>query len=364
MHRDPALQEPVWRPVPEMEALARDAGANSASPVDRLRKLRIAGMALHERLMAEPVLPWVRSTALTRVPYPSWYAFTGVHAQQLLTGGMVHLMARVMMVQFLDWAGQRRTLLFNPHDVDRAVETPFFKRMAKGLPSFVKQLVAPMYRSVPQALQEAGLTPADIDYVFYDHLHTQDLRGWLGQGATAGLFPKARLLVHRAEWTSVRGLLPSQADWYCPDGTAGIAADRVLSFDGSIQLGPGLAIVHTPGHTAGNCSLVFRGPQGVHVSSENGVSADSWSPQHSCDNAIRRYARDTGAEVVLNGNTLEGSVDQYLSMVLEKSIAGAAAEHPFGNVIPSSECTPHWLLRGAPHSHLWGDIGFGTRAST
>lgn len=252
-------------------------------------------------------------------------------------------------------------MLFNPHDIDRGRETPFFKRMAEGMPEALGRLIAPTYKTVPEALHELGVAPENVDYLFYDHLHTQDLRGWLGEDGARGIFPNARLLVQRAEWDSVRGLLPSQADWYCPRGSTGITRDRVLCFEGSIQLGDGLAIVHTPGHTVGNSSLVFRGPDGVHVSSENGVSSDSWAPEHSKVNAIRRYAKATGSEVVLNGNTQEGSVEQYLSMVLEKSIAGAGKGHPFSNVIPSSEATSHWLMRSAPSSHLWGDLRVGQK---
>ena len=43
---------------------------------------------------------------------------------------------------------------------------------------------------------------------------------------------------------------------------------------------------------------------------------------------LRRYASVTGAEVVLNGNTREGSVDQYLLMVQEKEIAGCSERNP------------------------------------
>jgi hypothetical protein len=356
MQRDKVNLQPLWRTVPELAGPLRAA----AQPVDRLRALRAAGESLHERFMSEPVLPWLRTVALMPVPYPAWYAFSGVRAQRLLSGGMVQLMARVVLLQFLDFEGRRRTLLFNPHDIERGGETPFFKRMTQGMPSFARDIVAPVRSTVPLALQETGVGADGVDYIVYDHLHTQDLRVWLGGDDAPGLFPNARLLVHHAEWDSVQGLLANQADWYCPGGTQGVPHDRVLRFDGSIQLGPGLALVHTSGHTAGNCSIVYRAPDGVRVSSENGVSSDSWSPEHSRTNAIRRYARATGAEVVLNGNTQESSVDQYLSMVLEKAIAGPARDHPFGNVVPSSECTPHWLFPGAPISHLWGDTSFGT----
>ena len=104
------------------------------------------------------------------------------------------------------------------------------------------------------------------------------------------------------------------------------------------MLGDSVALVRTPGHTEGNHSIVVRTPDGLFVTSENGVCADSYAPQHFRIAGLRDYAKRTGAEVVLNGNTLEGALDQYLSMVLEKEIAGPSKLNPdFPNVAPSSE---------------------------
>lgn len=96
----------------------------------------------------------------------------------------------------------------------------------------------------------------------------------------------------------------------------------------------------------------------MRVSSENGVSSDSWYPRCSQNNAIRRYANATGCEVILNGNTQENSIDQYLSMILEKAIVGHTPSDEIGTAIPSSECAPHWLF-SAPQTHVWGDTNFG-----
>jgi long-subunit acyl-CoA synthetase (AMP-forming) len=138
-------------------------------------------------------------------------------------------------------------------------------------------------------------------------------------------FPRAKLLVPRAEWESMRGLLPLQRRWYCPDAAEGIDPARVVLFDGDVSLGDGMAIVRTPGHTVGNASFVVHTPEGLLVTSENGVGPDSYAPRASAIPGVARYARRTGAEVILNGNTQEGSVDQYLSMVQEKCIAGPSA---------------------------------------
>lgn len=331
-------------------------------PAERLRSLRAAAQGWRERFLDEPELLYYRSVDLIRVPYPAWYAFTGVYAQAVLKPPMVHLLNRLFVVQYLDFAGQRRTLLFSPSDHAANRETPFFKRLGERVPASLQPLLAPVLRSVPEALAECGIRPEQVDFISYDHLHTQDLRNWLGSQGQPGLFPNARLLVHREEWAAVAGLLPCQADWYCPHGVSGVADGRVVVFDGDIQLGRGLALIHTPGHTAGNHSLVCRVADGIRVSSENGVAADAYAPLLSRNNAIRRYAQATGAEVILNGNTLEGSTDQYLSMVVEKTIAGPAAGGEFPNCVPSSEATPFWLFPGYRASHLFGQAQFGTVA--
>jgi len=306
-----------------LRPLAQFDGARSAAvPQDRLRAIRRGAQALRERMLDAPPVRFARSFNLLRITYPAWFAFTGVYSQQLLKPHMIHLLARTTVIQYDDFEGCLRTLLFTPADFEAGTETPYFKRLSEQTPRFLHKLIAPVYQTVPQALASCGLQPRQVDFITYDHLHTQDVRRWLGSAGTPGLLPKARLLVHRQELASVQGLLPSQAQWYCPHGLDGVAAERIMAFDGSIQLGPGVALVHTPGHTEGNHSLVYRSADGLRVSSENGVSADSWAPLQSRHNGIRRYAQATGSEVILNGNTQEGSNDQYLSMVLEKTLAG------------------------------------------
>ena len=91
--------------------------------------------------------------------------------------------------------------------------------------------------------------------------------------------------------------------------------------DGDVELGKGVALVWTPGHTDGNHSLCVNTSDGVWVSSENGVCADNWHPQQSKIPGVRKFAEFFGREVVLNSNTLEDSIDQYDSMIKEKALA-------------------------------------------
>ena len=126
--------------------------------------------------------------------------------------------------------------------------------------------------------------------------------------------------------------------WYVEDGLKDLITDNVVLVDGDVELGKGVALVWTPGHTDGNHSLCINTDDGVWVSSENGVAADSWHPHLSKIPGVRKTAEFFGREVILNSNTLEDSIDQYDSMVKEKALADPNRNDPrYLNVFPSSE---------------------------
>jgi hypothetical protein len=186
-----------------------------------------------------------------------------------------------------------------------------------------------------------------VDYLAFDHLHVQDIRRWLGGEGDAAYFPRAKLLVQRAEWECAKHLHPMQAAWYVPNGTAGVPEERVVLLEGDVWLGPGAAILSTPGHTRGNMSLAVATDREVFVVSENGVATESYTPLQSGIPGVRGFAEHMGLEVVLNGNTREDSLDQYSSMVVEKLFAGPSlVEGAFVNFHPSSLLTGSMLAPG------------------
>ena len=356
-------------------------GARASSvPITRLEEVRKRSRAFREALLEESPVLFYKTCELVRVPYPVRFAFANVYTQLPVTTPVLHIVNRLYVVQFASGDGVK-TLLFSPSDVLANSETRYFKRLGAGrlakmegkvgelspeglLKTAAQKLVAPQGPTVVEWLAKIGLTPADVDYLSYDHLHTQDLRNWLGGEGRDAVFPNAKLLIMREEWDSAQGLIPSQADWYCPNGTRGLDPAKVVLLDGDVRLGAGLALVRTPGHTRGNHSLVARTPEGVMVSSENGVGVDNYAPQHSRINAVRRYARNLGVEVVLNGNTQESSVDQYISMVQEREIAGPSARNPeFPNVVSSLELAQYWAFPGIRPTFSFGDLTLGEVSS-
>jgi hypothetical protein len=270
----------------------------------------------------------------------------------------------LFVIQF-DSADGVKTLLASPSDWEHQRATPFFAQLdakAGPLAPVMEGLIFKKLNTVLGCLAAIGLDPADIDYLTYDHLHTQNVSRWLGAGGKEPVFPNAKLLVMREEWESAQSLIPWQNQWYCPEGIAGVPESRVQLLDDGVFLGDGaVALVRTKGHTEGNHSIVAHTDQGLLVTSENGISLDAYEPRHSKIPGLAAYARQTGAEVIINGNTQEYVVDQYISMVQEKSIAGPnPKDERFPNMAPSSESRGYWLFPGTAPTSLVGDLEFGS----
>jgi hypothetical protein len=200
--------------------------------------------------------------------------------------------------------------------------------------------------------------------VLFDHLHVQDLALLLGTSSREPLFPNAAFLCQGRELDTLRSVHPMQWAWYVPTALDEVRLDNVVTLDGDVELGSGVAVIRTPGHTDGNQSLVLRTETGVWVSSENGVALDSWQPDLSRIPGLKSYAASMRREVVLNANTLEDSIDQYDSMVLEKALADTVAGTPWKQILPSSELAP--LKRQWPlvPTYLAGGITAGSLAVT
>ncbi len=330
------------------------------SPQNRLDAVINASLRFRENMLRGPKVTYYRSFDLVRLPYPLKYALRDACAVPIPFIAMVN---RLFVIQFNTDAGLK-TLLVSPSDVTGNRLTPFFKRLAERfrfLGQGIQDLLTPVYNTVESCLVQIDLSPERVDFITYDHLHTQELRRWLGSDQNPGYFCNAKLLVTRQEWASTHALIPPQRDWYCPDGTLKIPTERVVIFDGDVCVGQGVALIATPGHTEGNHSIVAHTDEGLLVTSENGVAADSYSPSQSRIPGLKKYAQATGMEVVLNGNTLEGSIDQYISMMQERTIAGFSKRNPhFYNVVPSSELASLWLAPLLKPTFSFGEIEYGT----
>jgi glyoxylase-like metal-dependent hydrolase (beta-lactamase superfamily II) len=341
-----------FEPLPELPEAWREE-----NPAERLRRLRKACAAARDAFVDEGPVLALRTCPIATFPYPTGYAFQGAASSP---APYVMMTNRMMVVQYEDRQGEKRTLLFNPSDDERADKAPFYAKLKERFGTLSEKLLAKRHGHVPEHLAKLGIAPDDVDYIAYDHLHLQDLRGWLGGYNEAGLFGKAKLLVMREEWLQIGDPHPIEVPWYVPGGSDGVPEDRVVFLEGDTWLGRGLGILRTPGHTPGNMSLAFHIDSGVYVCSENGVSAESYTPESSEIRGLSSYAERLDQEVILNGNTRDNTLDQFNSMIVEKNFAGRNADNPgFVNFYPSSELTRSVASPGLAPTFSHGELTHG-----
>lgn len=329
----------------------RSAGA-------RLDAIRAAGRRARERILRGGTARCVRTVDIATFPYPTSF---GLQNTAMSPAPFVFMRNRMQLVQVL--SGSRTvTILVNPTDSVRSAAAPFFAQMEQKYGALARKLLSRFHSTIPAALSAWGIKPDEVDFITFDHLHVQDVRGLLAPGTNGRAFlPNAKLLVQRGELDTLQNLHPLQTYWYIPDALAGIPADKIVALDGDYTIGAGFALVRTPGHTAGNHTPVIVTDRGAWTISENGICVDAYAPGTSKIRGLARHARDTGVEVILNANTREGSLDQYTSMILEKTIADAVPDHPeYPQHFPSSELVGHPLAPGLSPTYTHGAITHGT----
>lgn len=108
------------------------------------------------------------------------------------------------------------------------------------------------------SLAAEGLAPADVDTVFFTHLH-HDHVGWTTGAAYDLTFPRARHLVAEAEWRHWLGT--DEVVGPHPAAVMAPLADRVEFTADGAEIAPGVRVLATPGHTPGHQSLVVTDPQ-------------------------------------------------------------------------------------------------------
>lgn len=128
----------------------------------------------------------------------------------------------------------------------------------------VEARFSPRVRPVDDALEEAGISLADVTGAANCHLHFDHS----GQNARLRGVP---IFVQRAEWAKVH-----EPDYTVPEwiDVPGLTYELL---DGETEVAPGMRLVPTPGHTAGHQSLVLDAPGGAIVLAGQAVqSRDEW----------------------------------------------------------------------------------------
>jgi hypothetical protein len=360
LSRAGSIESVGGRPIPEFE------GVSGVWPRGRrLEVIRGAAAAYRERFLRQGEVQAAASQALSAASYPTRYAFHGTALAP--TVPYVTLVNRMVIVQYEDFAGVARTLLWEPSIAEGSNEAPFYAQLedrVSRLPGgrfLAHNVLNRTYGSLDAALGRIGLNRSDVDYACFDQLHGQDVRRLVGTTEPwaeevhprAALLPSARLIVQRRELGTFESTHPMQWAWYVDGGMDDVVEESIVVIDDDVELGVGISLISTPGHTAGNQSLAINTPDGVWISSQNGVSADNWQPQRSKIPGIRTHAELFNREVVPNANMLEDSLDQYDSMVKEKTLASPFREDPtWLQILPTAELATgrrHWPVLPTHH---------------
>ena len=335
------------------------------TPAAALRRVREEAPAFREWFRGTGEVTAFASRDLVTLPYPRQY---GLWEACRARTKYVWMTNRMFAIQWHD--GERtRTLIAEPSDYELGIETPYLRHALDRLPigeERSRKLLFTEHGTVLGHCAALGIDPADVDYLVFDHLHTQDVRRLVGtvDGTFQPMFPNARMIVQRVELEHVRDVHPFQARFHQSWTYAGIDESRLLVIDGSVLVAPGLALLRTPGHTLGNQTIVVNVPgRGILTSSENGIAVESYVPQFSTLPGVREFAAEWGYEVILNYNTPEWASWQYNSMIAEKLIADPIPGHPhLPQVVPSSELVAHRLAPRVRPAYRHGELTFGVIA--
>jgi hypothetical protein len=340
-----------FREIPEFDGVF-DVWPRGA----RLAEVRAAAERFKARFKQQGQVVAARSVDLATAPYITKYAFHGA-AKSL--NPYLSMTNRMVVIRYEDFSGATRTLVWEPTEAEGSAEAPFYTQMIERaersrVMKAVERLTHKEFDTPETALRVAGVRPEQVDFISFDHLHVQDPRLILPH------FPNAKLLVQRWEVDTLAALHPMQWYWYVEGGLDGIDEDRLVLLEGDVELGAGVAIVWTPGHTDGNHSLCLNTPDGVWVSSENGICADNWQPELSKIPGVREYAESQRREICPNANTLEDSIDQYDSMVKEKTLADySRRDQRWKQILPSSELVGWRRQWPIVPTHQHGGMAYG-----
>ena len=166
-------------------------------------------------------------------------------------------------------------------------------------------------------LAQAGLTPADIDFVCCTHLHGDHV-GWntqLDQGHWVPTFPNARYLFAAPEleyWRSHHAADPDSVyrrpweDSVLPVLEAGL----VDTVSADAELAPGIRLQPAPGHTPGNVVIELDDGHSRAVLSGDVVhhpvqiERTDWCSNFDDDQSLARTTRQALLEQVADSGTL------------------------------------------------------------
>jgi hypothetical protein len=321
---------------------------------------------LRRRFARGGVVRGVRSVPLLEYVVPSRFVLGGVTA----VGPRLLVVSRMVIVRFERPDGALQTLVWEPRLADSIADTALGARHSGRGPLGLGRRSAPVeLHTVAGALARCGLAPEAVDLVAVGDLRGHDVRRLAGSvrppadehQPRKALFPTARVLVQARELEAARSPGPLEAPTYVPGGADDLAGGLLELVDGDVELGAGVALVSTPGLTAGHQSLVLNTEAGVWVVSSNGVASDCWQPLLSKIPGIRRGADVERREAVLPAAGVHDPPALYKSLLRERSLADASRADPrWLTILPDRELADRRRQWPALPTFSHGELSLGT----
>ena len=118
--------------------------------------------------------------------------------------------------------------------------------------------------SLMAALGQRGLAPADIGTIVLSHLHFDHV-------ANVECFPNAEVIIHQDELAYFYEQQGKDAALPVHQIEGMLARCKLQLINGELSVIPGFAMIRTPGHTAGHCSLVVEQQGETHVLAQDAL---------------------------------------------------------------------------------------------
>src|SRR3954452_14599852 len=139
---------------------------------ERPAALRDAAQEFRARFKQQGQIRAVRTIDLASAGYPTAFALAGA-AKGL--NPFVNIRNRLVIVQFEDFDGELKTLVWEPTIPEGSVEAPFYEQLLERYGETLSyKIFGKIFNSVDDGLSQSGLTREDIDFVSF---HPRDRAG-------------------------------------------------------------------------------------------------------------------------------------------------------------------------------------------